>query len=415
MNAVAAQDVTVMDLQYFDVQVSSVTRGSEVAKFFEQNHSLPGILVMEENSFRGMVSRNQFFQRLGRLFGVEVYTGRPITAFLDTQPSPALLVPPETTIQNAAILCLARQVECVYDPFVITADGQSPRLVDFLALILKQTELLSAAEIEAHAQRAAAISANNAKSEFLANMSHELRTPLTAIIGYGEIVLEDVKTGDLAGTPRRLESIITAGRHLLEMINGILDLAKIEARRMDLFLTVFSIHDLIAEVTQIAQPLMRKNGNEFRVTIDPSLGEMRSDEAKVRQSLLNLLGNAAKFTNKGGIHLDVAWEIADAADWVVFTVSDTGIGMSESQMARLFESFYQADSSISRRYGGTGLGLSLTRQFCEMLGGQLLVQSAENQGTAFTMKIPMRSKGRVGDSVAVNQTEINQPPAETEP
>ena len=405
MKAIAPQDVTVMDLPYFDVQVSEATHGSAVAKLFEENHSLPGILVMEQNRFRGMVSRNQFFQRLGRLFGIEVYSTRPITAFLDTLPTSPLLVSGETTIQNAAILCLARGVEYVYDPFVVTNEGEPPRLVDFLALILKQTELLSAAEIEAHAQRAAAISANNAKSEFLANMSHELRTPLTAIIGYGEIVLEDVKTGQLSETARRLESIVTAGKHLLEMINGILDLAKIEARRMDLFLTTFSLSDLIAEITQISQPLMNKNENDFRVTFDSTIIEMRSDENKVRQCLINLLGNAAKFTNKGSIRLDIRKEPRDDGDWVAFEVADTGIGMNEEQMSRLFESFYQADSSISRRYGGTGLGLSLTRQFCDMLGGKLSVQSVENQGTTFTMKMPMRSKERGG---LVNQMGINQ-------
>ena len=405
MQITAPQDVTVMDLPYFDVNVNEATHGSEVARLFERNHSLPGILVMDGDQFRGMVSRNQFFQRLGRPFGIEVYSSRAITAYLDTMPTSPLLVSAPTTIQNAAILCLARGVEYVYDPFVVTAVDQPPRLVDFLALILKQTELLTAAEIEAHAQRAAAISASNAKSEFLANMSHELRTPLTAIIGYGEIVLEDVKSGQLSETGRRLESIVTAGKHLLEMINGILDLAKIEARRMDLFLTTFSLADLISEITQISQPLMQKNENEFHVTFDSTLIEMRSDETKVRQCLMNLLGNAAKFTSNGTIRLDIRRDPGDDGDWVAFEVADTGIGMNAAQMSHLFESFYQADSSISRRYGGTGLGLSLTRQFCDMLGGKLSVQSMENQGTTFTMKLPRRSKER---GAPVNQMGVKQ-------
>ncbi len=245
-------------------------------------------------------------------------------------------------------------------------------------------------------------------------MSHELRTPLTAIIGYGEIVLEDVTSGDLAETPRRLQSLVTAGKHLLDLINGILDLAKIEARQMEVFLTVFSLSDLMLEIKQITQPLMSKNQNEFHLTFAPEVGEMRSDETKVRQCLMNLLGNAAKFTRNGHIYLDVAREPSDEADLVVFTISDTGIGMTKEQMGRLFESFYQADSSISRRYGGTGLGLSITRQFCEMLGGWLSVQSEASQGTIFTMKIPLRSKGRVGTAAAANQTQINQPPSAPE-
>jgi signal transduction histidine kinase len=392
MNPAATQDVTVMELPYFDVQVSDATIGSDVARLLEKNHSLPGVIVMSRGRFRGMVSRNQFFQRLGRLFGIEVYSSRAITAFLDSVPVPALQIPSETTIQNAAILCLARPVEYVYDPFVITGKNQPPRLIDFLALILKQTELLTAAQIEAHAQRAVAVSASNAKSEFLANMSHELRTPLTAIIGYAEILIEDVTSNQTDHSVQRLQNIIRSGLHLLEMINGLLDLAKIEARRMDLFLTTFSLPDFLREVDHLAQPLMKKNGNEFNIVVGEIPGEMHSDEAKLRQCLTNLIGNAAKFTDRGRVGLHVARESREEAEWIVFHVSDTGIGMTTDQVGRLFESFYQADSSISRRYGGTGLGLSISKQYCEMLGGTLTVQSVPEQGTTFTMKVPVRSR-----------------------
>ena len=389
MNSTATQDITVLDLPFFDVQVSDTALGSEVARLFEENPSLPGIVVMHEDQYFGMVCRNQFFQRLGRPFGIEIYTPRPITVFVESAAVEPVSLRPETTIQNAIILCLARPIEFVYDPFVIAMKDQPPRVIDFLALILKQTELLTAAQIEAHAQRAAAVSASNAKSDFLANMSHELRTPLTAIIGYSEILIEDVKSGQLSESVRRLESIAKAGVHLLEMINGILDLAKIEARKMDLFITTFSLTDLISEITAIAQPLMKKNDNEFSVISDQAVVEMRSDEAKLRQCLTNLLGNAAKFTSKGRVNLTVRKE---DGDWVVFEVSDTGIGMDEIQLSRVFESFQQGDSSISRRFGGTGLGLSLTKQYGEMLGGHLGVQSVLNQGTTFTMKVPMRVK-----------------------
>ena len=389
MNSTATQDITVLDLPFFDVQVSDTALGSEVARLFEENPSLPGIVVMHEDQYFGMVCRNQFFQRLGRPFGIEIYTPRPITVFVESAAVEPVSLRPETTIQNAIILCLARPSEFVYDPFVIAMKDQPPRVIDFLALILKQTELLTAAQIEAHAQRAAAVSASNAKSDFLANMSHELRTPLTAIIGYSEILIEDVKSGQLSESVRRLESIAKAGVHLLEMINGILDLAKIEARKMDLFITTFSLTDLISEITAIAQPLMKKNDNEFSVISDQAVVEMRSDEAKLRQCLTNLLGNAAKFTSKGRVNLTVRKE---DGDWVVFEVSDTGIGMDEIQLSRVFESFQQGDSSISRRFGGTGLGLSLTKQYGEMLGGHLGVQSVLNQGTTFTMKVPMRVK-----------------------
>jgi signal transduction histidine kinase len=392
MKPIATQDVTVLDLPFFDVQVGHDVPGSEVARIFERNHALPGIIVMNEGGgkFGGMVSRNQFFQRLGRPFGIEIYSPRPISNYLESLTVPPVCLPGETTIQNAVILCLARPPEHVYDPFVVTPKDGPPRLIDLLALILKQTELLTAAQIEAHAQRAAAISASNAKSDFLANMSHELRTPLTAIIGYAEILVEDVTTRQLDGSVRRLESIAKAGRHLLEMINGLLDLAKIEARKMDLFISTFSLNDLLQEVTQIAKPLMDKNGNAFRVIARQPIDEMRSDEAKIRQCLTNLLGNAAKFTNHGTVELTVGHAPGADGPCAVFAVADTGIGMNEDQMGRIFESFSQADTSISRRFGGTGLGLSITKQYCEMLGGQLTVQSVLDRGTTFTMRIPVR-------------------------
>jgi signal transduction histidine kinase len=382
MKPIPTQDTTVLDLPFFDVQVEETALGSEVARILEQNQALPGVVVTSQGAYAGMVARNQFFQRLGRPFGVEIYLPRPIST---------ISLAGETTIQNAVILCLARPPEYVYDPFVVAPKDGPPRLVDLLALILKQTELLTAAQIEAHAQRAAAVSASNAKSDFLANMSHELRTPLTAIIGYAEILVEDVQTNQLGESVRRLEGIAKAGRHLLEMINGLLDLAKIEARKMDLFVATFSLTDLITEITEISRPLMAKNSNEFRVVGGALINEMRSDEAKVRQCLLNLLGNAAKFTNRGTVELAVRKETgADGAAWAAFDVSDTGIGMTEEQLGRVFESFSQADTSISRRFGGTGLGLTLTKQYCEMIGGLLSVQSVLNRGTTFTMKVPTR-------------------------
>jgi signal transduction histidine kinase len=398
MKPLPSQDVTVLDLPYFGVQVEDTALGSEVARILEQNHALPGVVVMNRGAIAGMVARNQFFQRLGRPFGVEIYLPRPISAFLESLTTQTISLVGETTIQNAVILCLARPPEHVYDPFVVEPRDGPPRLVDLLALILKQTELLTAAQIEAHAQRAAAVSASNAKSDFLANMSHELRTPLTAIIGYSEILIEDVQTRQLGESVRRLEGIARAGRHLLEMINGLLDLAKIEARKMDLFIATYSLTDLIAEVTQIARPLMAKNSNEFRVVnADPTLNEMRSDEAKLRQCLINLLGNAAKFTTAGTVTLTVRKETAPdgpegkkCAVWAAFDITDTGIGMTPDQLSRVFESFSQADPTISRRFGGTGLGLTITRQYCDMIGGLLTVKSTPGSGTTFTLKVPTR-------------------------
>jgi signal transduction histidine kinase len=384
---IVTQDVTVLDLPYFDVQVDDETLGSEVARLFEQNQSVPGIIVMSDSGFVGMISRNQFFQRLGRPYGIEIYGPRAITFYLESLKVAPVVVPGKTTIQNAVILCLARPPEHVYDPFMVQPEDGPPRLIDLLALILKQTELLTAAQIEAHAQRGVAIAASNAKSDFLANMSHELRTPLTAIIGYAEILQEDMTSRDLREAPRRLDSIATAGRHLLEMINGLLDLAKIEAGKMELFVTTFSLNDLVQEISQIAKPLMAKNKNEFRVVSERVVNEMRSDETKLRQCLINLLGNAAKFTKEGTVELSIR---PGAEGRVVFAIADTGIGMDETQLGRIFESFQQADTTISRRFGGTGLGLSLTKQYCELMGGTISVQSTLHKGTTFAMDLPVR-------------------------
>jgi signal transduction histidine kinase/DNA-binding response OmpR family regulator len=221
------------------------------------------------------------------------------------------------------------------------------------------------------------------KSAFLASVSHELRTPLNAIIGYSEMLQEvaqddgqDVFLPDLA-------RIRDAGRHLLGLINDILDLSKIEAGKMDLYLEEVDLGALIAEVRSIVEPMSAANGNALE-TVFPPFGTFYTDRTKLKQSLLNLLSNAAKFTRNGRVRLEVA--MADAE--VCFVVGDTGIGMTGEQQSRLFQAFSQADVSTSRQYGGTGLGLAITRHFCEMLGGRITVESAPGQGSTFTIALP---------------------------
>jgi signal transduction histidine kinase/CheY-like chemotaxis protein len=250
---------------------------------------------------------------------------------------------------------------------------------------------------ELAAARDEAVQASQAKSDFLASMSHELRTPLNAIIGYSEMLLEQAEDAGAEGLKPDLEKIRGAGKHLLSLINDILDLSKIEAGKMDIFVEEFDVATMLAEVEAVTRPLIAKNANTFEVRLAPDIGTMRSDQTKVRQNLFNLISNAAKFTDQGRITLDVRRLPGEAGgEWLEFRVSDTGIGMTPAQIAKLFEAFGQADASTARNYGGTGLGLAITKHFCRMLGGDVTVESEHGRGSSFTIRLPARQEEQAG-------------------
>jgi signal transduction histidine kinase/CheY-like chemotaxis protein len=273
--------------------------------------------------------------------------------------------------------------------------GTVRRYVTLLSTAIRNARLFD----EAKAARGAAVDASQAKSQFLANMSHELRTPLTAIIGYAEMLKEEV--GDqLEDYLEDLDQILSSGGYLLELINGVLDLSKIEAGKLDVYLERCEVSALLGDVADSVRPLVQEKSNELVVSDPDGLGSMLTDVTKLRQTLLNLLSNASKFTEGGKIRLEAERTMADGSDWLVFRVVDSGIGMTEEQCARVFEAFAQADATTTRRYGGTGLGLAITRQFCAMLGGSIEVESEPGEGTTFTVRLPAETplEGGVEDA-----------------
>jgi signal transduction histidine kinase/DNA-binding response OmpR family regulator len=264
--------------------------------------------------------------------------------------------------------------------------------------------LLLLATVNLNKQKQAAEAANHAKSAFLANMSHELRTPLNAIIGYSEMMMEDAEESGVTGVVPDAEKIRAAGKHLLDLINAVLDLSKIEAGKMELYLETFSIEGLVRETVEIIEPQTVKNGNKLIVDVEPGLSSMRADQTKVKQSLSNLMSNASKFTSNGQINLTVR---RMPNDMVAFEVKDTGLGMTEDQITRIFLPFTQADTSTSRKFGGTGLGLVISRRFAQLMGGEITVASVPERGSTFTLLLPQNVAGAPTGEVVTGRSERN--------
>jgi len=261
------------------------------------------------------------------------------------------------------------------------------RYVTFVATAIRNARMFQSVT-EA---RQAAEGANRAKSQFLANMSHELRTPMNAVIGYSEMLEEEARDQGLDDMVPDLQRIRSAGRHLLKLINDVLDLSKIEADKVQLYPEQVMATDLVDEVAAAVKPLVEANQNLLKVEVEGELGELFVDVTKVKQVILNLLSNGAKFTERGTLTLHVSRRHERGLDWLVVDVTDTGIGMTEEQLGRLFQPFSQADASTTRKYGGSGLGLAISKHFAEMMGGSLRASSVIGHGSTFTFKLPVQA------------------------
>ncbi|MDJ0851147.1 MAG: response regulator [Myxococcota bacterium] len=272
---------------------------------------------------------------------------------------------------------------------------------------LEQTVALRTEELKE--AKEAAEGASQAKSAFLANMSHELRTPMNAIIGYSEMLMEDAEDDGNEEAAADLKKIHGAGTHLLALINDVLDLSKIEAGRMDIYVEAFEISGMVENVVATIDAVVKKNGNRLTVEVDPALSSMRADLTKVRQALFNLLSNAAKFTQEGEITLRVLAEQAQGVDWVRMAVSDSGIGIPPEKIDHVFQEFSQADETTTRDYGGTGLGLPISRRFCQLMGGDITVESTVGEGSTFTIRLPLVVKTEASEPKAAAPASLPEP------
>jgi adenylate cyclase len=307
-------------------------------------------------------------------------------------------------------LALHRKVPSEHEQLLV--DGTWLRVSEYptqeAGTVTVWTDITTLKRREAELERAMeqADAANSAKSAFLANMSHELRTPLNAIIGVTEMLQEDALDLKRADEIEPLDRVMNAARHLLALINDILDLSKIEAGRMELRLESFSIAPLIKDVVKTIETLAVKNANRILVDCSSRIGSMHADQIRVRQALLNLVSNANKFTERGTITITVHAEREAAGDsaWITIAVVDTGIGMAAEQMEKLFQDFSQVDTSTTRKYGGTGLGLAISRRFCQMMGGDISVESELGRGSTFTIRLPAKVEPGDSTSIVPNQT-----------